>query len=167
MCSEHSWSLKLHRNVISLYFQGEILRGKIDWIIFSPTRRGDNWNIIEDYLHRCSRMLFFLFWPTHWESQMKALRALLHLQNHYCQQKSIADLEVVTSIHLFIFRHFAIQLRGGKKLLLNFHSTKFSFNKSFNKHIKVSWRCYIRIPLLFIMNPSSPSVNTRGNCLAR
>ena len=105
-------------------------------------------------------MLFFLFCPAHWESQMKALRALLHSQNHYCQQKSIADLEVVTSIHLFIFRHFAIQLRE-EKLLLYFLSTKFLFNNSFNNHIKVSWRCYV-IPLLFIMNPSSPSVNTRG-----
>ena len=90
---------------------------------------------------------------------MKALRALLHLQNHYCQQKSIADLEVVTSIHLFIFRHFAIQLREERSYCCVFPFNKFSFNKSFNKHIKVSWRCYI-IPLLFIMNPSSPSVNT-------
>ena len=106
-------------------------------------------------------MLFFLFCPTHWESQMKALRALLHLQNHYCQQKSIADLEVVTSIHLFIFRHFAIQLREERSYCCVFPFNKFSFNKSFNKHIKVSWRCYI-IPLLFIMNPSSPSVNTPG-----
>ena len=55
---------------------------------------------------------------------MKALRTLLHLQNHYCQQKSIADLEVVTSIHLFIFRHFAIQLRG-EKLLPYFFSPNF------------------------------------------
>ena len=110
--------------------------------------------------------LVFLFFPTLWESEMKALRTLLHLQNHYCQQKSIADLEVVTSIHLFIFRHFAIQLRGEKLLLLYFFSPNFLSIKVLINILK--FPDYVSSsPLLFIMDPSSTSVNTRGNCLAR
>lgn len=94
------------------------------------------------------------------------------LWEHFCICKIIIVNRKVLQIWKlwpqFICLYFGISQFNweDEKLLLNFHSTKFSFNKSFNKHKKVSWRCYI-IPLLFIMNPSFPSVNTRGNCLAR
>ena len=160
MCCEHSWSLKLHRNVpaqqCNLYFQGENFRGNIDWIIFSSSRGiiGTLSGIIYPVALR-----IFLIFPNllrirdeSFENTFAFAKSLLSTEK-YCRFGS--DLN--SFVYISAFRNSIERREAIAVFLFN----KFSFNKSFNKHIKVPWRCSSS-PLLFIMNPSSPSVNTRG-----